>query len=66
MTMTCETARDFLPELARGALDGAVANTYAVAVCPTITFAAEGGVVKATTLGSAGEAEIARDIALIR
>ena len=26
MTMTCETARDLLPELARGALDGAVAD----------------------------------------
>ena len=46
--------------------DGAVANAYAVAVCPTITFAAKDGIVKATTLGSAGESEIARDIALIR
>jgi peroxiredoxin len=46
--------------------DGAVANTYAVAVCPTITFAARDGVVKTTTLGEATEAEIARDIALIR
>jgi hypothetical protein len=46
--------------------DGAVANTYAVAVCPTITFAARGGIVKTTTLGTASEAEITRDIARIR
>ena len=46
--------------------DGAVANAYGVAVCPTITFAARGGIVKRTTLGEAKEAEIARDIAAIR
>src|SRR5262245_41325928 len=42
--------------------DGAIANAYAVAVCPTITFAQRGGRVSHTTLGSAKEAEIARDI----
>ena len=30
--------------------DGAVANRYAVAVCPTITFAREGGEVTETAL----------------
>ncbi len=32
--------------------DGAVANVYGVAICPTVVFAARGGVVRATTLGS--------------
>ena len=41
--------------------DGAVANAYAVAVCPTITFARAGGKVVADTLGcqaAAGEAAL--------
>jgi hypothetical protein len=38
--------------------DGAVANAYAVAVCPQITFAARGGKVVRTTFGSQGEAEL--------
>ena len=38
--------------------DGALANAFAVAICPTVTFAAKGGEVKSTTLGSATEAEI--------
>jgi hypothetical protein len=38
--------------------DGAVANAYAVAVCPQITFAARGGEVVRTTFGSQGEAEL--------
>jgi hypothetical protein len=46
--------------------DGAVANTYAVAVCPTVTFASRGGAVKTTTLGEAKEAELVRDIESIR
>jgi hypothetical protein len=46
--------------------DGAVANAYAVAVCPTITFARRGGYVETTTLGEATEAEIVRDIERIR
>jgi hypothetical protein len=40
--------------------DGAIANTYAVAVCPTITFAERGGVVRETSIGLLGEDEIAR------
>jgi hypothetical protein len=31
--------------------DGAVANLYAVSVCPTVTFAYPGGIVMRTTLG---------------
>ena len=38
--------------------DGAVANAYAVAVCPQITFARRGGEVVRTTFGSQGEAEL--------
>jgi hypothetical protein len=43
--------------------DGAVANAFGVAVCPTITFARKGGAVVATTLGTASPATIERDIA---
>jgi AhpC/TSA family len=39
--------------------DGAVANQYAVAVCPTITLAQRGGKVVATLLGSQDEARLA-------
>jgi hypothetical protein len=46
--------------------DGAVANAFAVAVCPTITFARRGGEVVETTLGSATEKEIVADIGRIR
>jgi hypothetical protein len=38
--------------------DGDVANAYAVAVCPTITFAARGGVVRSTSYGMLGEREL--------
>jgi thiol-disulfide isomerase/thioredoxin len=38
--------------------DGAVANMYAVAVCPTITFAARGGEVARTTFGSQDPQEL--------
>ena len=38
--------------------DGAVANAYAVAVCPQITFARRGGDVVRTTFGSQTEAEL--------
>jgi AhpC/TSA family len=38
--------------------DGAVANAYAVAVCPQITFARRGGEVTRTTFGSQDEAEL--------
>lgn len=46
--------------------DGAVANAFSVAICPTITFAAQGGEVTRTTLGTVGEAEIAREIRELR
>jgi hypothetical protein len=35
--------------------DGAVANAYAVAICPTITFAARGGRVHSTAFGTLDE-----------
>ena len=35
--------------------DGAVANEYAVVVCPTITYVARGGRVLGSTVGSASE-----------
>jgi hypothetical protein len=38
--------------------DGAVANEYAVVVCPTITFVARGGKVAGSTVGSASESEL--------
>jgi hypothetical protein len=38
--------------------DGAVANEYAVAVCPTITFADRGGTVAETLLGSQDDARV--------
>jgi len=38
--------------------DGAVANAYAVAVCPQITFARRGGEVVETTFGSLDEAQL--------
>jgi hypothetical protein len=42
--------------------DGAVANSYAVAVCPTITFAHRGGKVASTSLGLIGEREVVRRV----
>jgi hypothetical protein len=45
--------------------DGAVANAYAIAVCPTITFARQGGKVTHTTLGEADRAEIVRRVEAI-
>jgi AhpC/TSA family len=38
--------------------DGAVANAYAVAVCPTLTFAARGGEIRNTAIGSQTEREL--------
>jgi hypothetical protein len=46
--------------------DGAIANAFAVAVCPTITFADQGGEVRRTTLGTASEAEIVEAIKELR
>ena len=42
--------------------DGAVANMYAVAVCPTITYAAKGGEVRDTTFGSQDEQALVKAI----
>jgi hypothetical protein len=38
--------------------DGAVANEYAVVVCPTITYVARGGRVVGSTVGPRSEADI--------
>ena len=38
--------------------DGAVANTYGVAVCPTITLAARGGEIRDTVFGSQSERQL--------
>jgi hypothetical protein len=46
--------------------DGAVANAYAVAVCPAITFARRGGEVAATAFGSQDERELAASIEALR
>jgi hypothetical protein len=43
--------------------NGAVANAYAVAICPAITFAARGGEVTATALGALGERALEARIA---
>ena len=43
--------------------DGAVANAYAVAVCPTITFAARGGEIRDTVFGSQTEGQLEAAIA---
>lgn len=40
--------------------DGAVANEYAVVVCPTITYVGAGGRVAGSTVGPVGEEEIER------
>jgi hypothetical protein len=39
--------------------DGAVANAYAVAVCPTVTFAERGGEIRQTVFGSQTEQQLA-------
>lgn len=46
--------------------DGAVSNLFAVAVCPTITFARPGGIVEHTSLGLIGEDEIERRVRSLR
>jgi hypothetical protein len=38
--------------------DGAVANKYAVVVCPTITYVARGGRVRGSTVGEQSESEL--------
>jgi hypothetical protein len=42
--------------------DGAVANAYAVAVCPVVTLARRGGTVEKTLLGSQTDAELERAV----
>lgn len=42
--------------------DGVLANLYAVAVCPLVTFALPGGRVVGTSLGEAGPAELDRRV----
>jgi hypothetical protein len=42
--------------------DGAVSNLFAVAICPTITFARAGGAVEHTSLGLIEEAEVERRV----
>jgi hypothetical protein len=46
--------------------DGAVANLYAVAVCPTITFASEGGKVVETALEFLDEARLRAKLEALR
>lgn len=46
--------------------DGAISNSFAVAICPTITFAKRGGTVLDTTLGFATEPQVIAEIRRIR
>ena len=46
--------------------DGAVANLYAVAVCPTITFAHKGGIVESTALDFLKEAALRKRLEALR
>jgi hypothetical protein len=46
--------------------DGAVTNAYAVAICPTITFARRGGVVADTSFKLLGEAALTREVEALR
>ena len=46
--------------------DGAVSNAYAVAICPTITFARRGGKVDSTSLSLLDEAALTRRIEALR
>jgi len=46
--------------------DGAVSNAYAVAICPTITFARRGGKVDSTSLSLLKEAALTKRIEALR
>ena len=46
--------------------DGAVANAYAVAVCPQITFAARDGEVRETSFGSLSEEQLTERLEALR
>jgi hypothetical protein len=46
--------------------DGAVTNAYAVAICPTVTFARKGGTVTDTSFKLLGDAALAREVEGLR
>jgi hypothetical protein len=46
--------------------DGAIANRYGIAGCPTTTFAYQGGLVESTKLGTLDDAGVAQRIELLR
>ncbi len=46
--------------------DGAVSNAYAVAICPTITFAGRDGKVDSTSFSLLGEAALAKRVEALR
>jgi hypothetical protein len=46
--------------------DGAVSNAYAVAICPTITFARTGGKVAGTSFNLLGEQALTRRVEALR
>ena len=46
--------------------DGAVANAYAVAICPTMTFAYRGGRVEGTALSLVEEGALGRRLERLR
>ena len=46
--------------------DGGVANAFAVAICPTVTFAYEGGRVQGTSLAAIDEAALRRRLEQLR
>lgn len=46
--------------------DGAVANAYAVPVCPMITFAERGGEVRSTAIGSQSEEQLETKLEALR
>jgi len=46
--------------------DGAVSNAYAVAICPTITFAGRGGKVDSTSFSLLNEAELVKRVEALR
>ena len=46
--------------------DGAVSNAYAVAICPTITFAGRGGKVDSTSFSLLEEAALAKRVEALR
>jgi peroxiredoxin len=45
--------------------DGVVANLYGISVCPTITFATEGGIVVRTTVGELNDKGLAAELRVL-